>query len=64
MSQGQVCMLREIDTTKAEVNTNIALYIGLAVALTVFSCLVFVIYKMLRPKGRNHSMYNRAASGE
>lgn len=50
--------------TRAEVDPDIALYIGLAVALAVFTFLVIFIYRLLRRKGRDHSMYNMAVSGK
>ena len=53
-----------VAATRAEVDTDIALYIGLAVALAVFTFLVIFIYRLLRRKGRDHSMYNMAVSGK
>ncbi|KDR22415.1 Netrin receptor UNC5C, partial [Zootermopsis nevadensis] len=48
--------------TRAEVETDVALYIGLAVACAVFAVVAFFIFRLLRRKGRDHSMYNMAAS--
>lgn len=50
------------EATRAEVETEIALYVGLAVAFGVFSCVAALIFRLLRRKGRDHSMYNMAVS--
>lgn len=49
--------------TRAEVETDVALYIGLAVACVVFAVVSALIYRLFRRKGRDHSMYNMAVSG-
>lgn len=53
-----------VTATRAEVETDVALYIGLAVACTVFAVLSALIFRLFRRKGRDHSMYNMAVSGE
>jgi leucine-rich repeat transmembrane protein FLRT len=50
------------EATRAEVQTDVALYIGLAVAFAVFTLVAVFIFRLLRRKGRDHSMYNMAAS--
>ncbi|XP_069705153.1 netrin receptor UNC5C-like isoform X2 [Periplaneta americana] len=50
------------EATRAEVETDVALYIGLAVAFAVFTLVAVFIFRLLRRKGRDHSMYNMAAS--
>uniref|UniRef100_A0A1B6BY64 Netrin receptor UNC5 n=1 Tax=Clastoptera arizonana TaxID=38151 RepID=A0A1B6BY64_9HEMI len=50
------------EATRAEVETEVALYIGLAVAFVVFALVAALIFKLLRRKGRDHSMYNMAVS--
>lgn len=41
---------------------NLPLYIGLAVAIVVFTLVAGVIYRILRRKDRDHSLYNKARS--
>jgi hypothetical protein len=53
-----------LSATRAEVQTDVALYIGLAVAFAVFTLVAVFIFRLLRRKGRDHSMYNMAASGK
>jgi hypothetical protein len=53
-----------VSATRAEVETDVALYIGLAVAFAVFTLVAVFIFRLLRRKGRDHSMYNMAASGK
>jgi hypothetical protein len=53
-----------VPATRAEVETDVALYIGLAVAFAVFTLVAIFIFRLLRRKGRDHSMYNMAASGK
>uniref|UniRef100_A0A0K8TDJ2 Netrin receptor UNC5 n=1 Tax=Lygus hesperus TaxID=30085 RepID=A0A0K8TDJ2_LYGHE len=50
------------EATRAEVETDVALYIGLAVACSVFAALSALIFRLFRRKGRDHSMYNMAVS--
>ncbi|GLH00562.1 uncharacterized protein GBIM_06905, partial [Gryllus bimaculatus] len=50
------------EAKRADVETDVALYIGLAVACAVFTLVAVLIVRMLRRKGRDHSMYNMAAS--
>ncbi|XP_014284948.1 netrin receptor UNC5B isoform X2 [Halyomorpha halys] len=50
------------EATRAEVETDVALYIGLAVACVVFAVVSALIYRLFRRKGRDHSMYNMAVS--
>ncbi|XP_073992816.1 unc-5 isoform X3 [Rhodnius prolixus] len=52
------------EATRAEVQTDVALYIGLAVACLVFAVLSALIFRLFRRKGRDHSMYNMAVSAE
>jgi len=49
---------------RAVAETDIALYIGLSVALVVFLILGFVVIRMMRRKGRDHVMYDMAPSGQ
>jgi hypothetical protein len=53
-----------VPATRAEVETDVALYIGLAVACAVFTLVAVFIFRLLRRKGRDHSMYNMTASGK
>lgn len=52
------------EATRAQQNDagNVALYVGLAVAFTVFGFVVAFVLRLLRRKGRDHSMYNMANS--
>ncbi|XP_068082848.1 netrin receptor UNC5C isoform X3 [Anabrus simplex] len=50
------------EATRADLETDVALYIGLAVAFAVFTMVAVFIVRLLRRKGRDHSMYNMAAS--
>lgn len=53
-----------VAATRAAVQTDVTLYIGLGVALIVFGVLACVAVKVLRRKGRRHSLYDMAVSGE
>ena len=44
--------------------TDIALYIGLGVAIMVFTIMGFAVIRMMRRKGRDHVMYDMAPSGK
>ncbi|XP_059473091.1 netrin receptor UNC5B isoform X2 [Neocloeon triangulifer] len=50
------------EATRAAVQTDVTLYIGLSVALIVFGVLACVAVKVLRRKGRRHSLYDMAVS--
>lgn len=50
--------------TRAAVQTDVTLYIGLGVALAVFAVLACFAVRLLRRKGRRHSLYDMAVSGE
>ncbi|XP_065342222.1 netrin receptor UNC5C isoform X2 [Cloeon dipterum] len=50
------------EATRAAVQTDVTLYIGLSVALIVFGVLALVAVKVLRRKGRRHSLYDMAVS--
>ncbi|XP_046393802.1 netrin receptor UNC5B isoform X2 [Ischnura elegans] len=52
------------EATRAAVETDVALYIGLAVAVVVFAVVALLIVRLLRRKGRDHSMYDMAGSSD
>lgn len=43
---------------------DVALYIGLTVACVVIGGLAFFLAKLLRRKGRDHSLYSMARNGK
>jgi hypothetical protein len=53
-----------VTAARAVAETDIALYIGLSVALIVFIVLGFVVIRLMRRKGRDHVMYDMAPSGK
>lgn len=50
------------EATKAAIEADITLYIGLFVAVAVFVIVVILVVFVVRRKGRDHSMYNMSAS--
>jgi len=53
-----------IAAAQAIAETDIALYIGLGVAISVFTIVAFIVVRLMRRKGRDHVMYDMAPSGE
>lgn len=49
---------------RAVAETDIALYIGLGVAIAVFTVVAFFVIRLMRRKGRDHVMYDMAPSGK
>ncbi|CAG7725898.1 unnamed protein product, partial [Allacma fusca] len=49
---------------RAVAETDIALYIGLGVAIVFFTIVAFIVIRLMRRKGRDHVMYDVAPSGE
>lgn len=43
---------------------DVALYVGLTVACVVIVSLAFFLVKLLRRKGRDHSLYSMARNGK
>lgn len=43
---------------------DVALYVGLTVACVVIGGLAFFLAKLLRRKGRDHSLYSMARNGK
>lgn len=50
--------------SKADVRTNVPLYIGMVVAFSMFSVVIALVIRLLKRKDRDHSMYNMASSGK
>ncbi|XP_046664973.1 netrin receptor UNC5C-like isoform X2 [Homalodisca vitripennis] len=50
------------EASNADADMKVALYIGLVVACSVFSCIATLLFLLHRRKGRDHSMYNMAVS--
>ncbi|KAK7604346.1 hypothetical protein V9T40_005532 [Parthenolecanium corni] len=50
----------ESGTSRSDVRTNVPLYIGLAVAFSMFSVVIVLVIRLLKRKDRDHSMYNVA----
>lgn len=49
--------------TLADTQTDLALYIGLAVAITLVAVLFFFLVRVYYRKGQHQSLYNMTASG-
>ena len=53
-----------ISAARAVARSDVALYVGLAVALLVFPMIALLALKLYRRKGRGQSMYGLTERGE
>ncbi|XP_065201785.1 netrin receptor UNC5C isoform X2 [Planococcus citri] len=50
------------EASRSDVRSNVPLYVGLAVAFSMFTVVIALVIRLLKRKDRDHSMYNMANS--
>lgn len=64
MFYGKFTLCRVLFVIAANRQMDVALYVGLTVACVVIGGLAFFLARLLRRKGRDHSLYSMARNGE